>query len=293
MPAVTPNGLTIEYEEYGKKEDPAMILIMGLGNQLTAWPEDFVSGLAEQGFRVIIFDNRDVGLSGKLAAEKAPNILTLMLLSRLGIRLPVPYTLEEMALDTVGLMDALGIGTAHIAGVSMGGMIAQILAARHRDRVQTLTGIITSSGNPRLPGPKKEVARKMLKKPQNRDQEAWFNYYVEIFTMIGSPGADPEELRKKVQSRIDRCLYPEGTTRQLAAIIHSGSRVKLLKEITAPTLVISGSVDPLVPYQCGQDIAANVKGGRFELIEGLGHDLPDHLIPQIVDLIAAHAKQAT
>lgn len=155
--------------------------------------------------------------------------------------------------------------------------------------MKTLTCLITSSGNPKLPGPKKEVTQKMFHKPKGLDKEAWFKYYCEVFTMIGSPGLDQEDLQMKVRARIERCLYPPGTTRQFAAIIHNGSRVALLREIQAPTLVISGALDPLVPFESGRDIAANIKGAVFELMAGMGHDLPNRLIPRIVDLIAGHA----
>lgn len=290
MPAVTANGITIEYEEKGGKKDPAMLLIMGLGNQLTAWPEEFVARLAGRGFRVITFDNRDVGLSTKMTGQEEPGLVKLLIKSRLGLKLRVPYTLEDMALDTVGLMDALEIDKAHIVGVSMGGMIAQIVAARFGERVKTLTCMISTSGNPRMPGPKREIALKMARKPKGLDKQEWIDYYVGIFTMIGSPGVDREQLREKVIARVERSLYPPGTARQLAAIMENGSRVDLLKEISAPTLSISGSLDPMVPCQGGRDIADNVKGARFELIEGMGHDLPDSLIPRVVDLIAGHAK---
>ncbi len=292
MPAITANGITIEYEEFGNKEHPAIILVMGLGSQLTAWPDGFCSGLAERGFRVIRFDNRDVGLSSKMNGQKPPHIVVQMLMSKLGVKLKMPYTLDDMALDTVGLMDALEIEAAHIAGASMGGMIVQIMAARYKERVKSLTCLITTSGNPRMPGPTKKVIKKILQKPKGSDKETWINYYFDLFTIIGTSGTDPEQLRENMRKRVERCLYPQGTARQLAAINHNGSRVEMLKEIEAPTLVVSGSADPMVPYQGGQDLAANVKDARFELIEGMGHDLPDSLIPRMVDLVANHAKGA-
>lgn len=288
MPAVTANGITLEYEERGDKNGSPLVLIMGLGQQLTAWPEEFVDGLAEQGFRVILFDNRDAGLSTKISG-KAPNVVAQVLLSRLGIKLRVPYTLEDMARDTAGLLAALNIDAAHIAGASMGGMVAQIVAGRYKEKVKTLTCMITTSGG-HTALPKKEVIKFMLNRPKDLERETWINYYCDMFTLIGSPDTDPDDLRKRVTLNIERALYPQGTARQLAAILHNNSRVSILKEVKAPTLVISGEKDPMVPAEGGRDIAANVKGARFELMEGMGHDLPARLIPQIVELIASHVK---
>lgn len=290
MPSVSANGIKLEYEVNGNRNAPAMVLIMGLGNQLTAWPELFYEMLADRGFYVIRFDNRDVGLSTLFTDQKVPNILTLSLLSRIGIKQSVPYGLKDMALDTVALIDALGIDSAHIVGISMGGMIAQIVAAEHKKHVKTLTCIISTSGNPRMPGPTKEVIKKILQKPKNRDKETWIKYYYELFRLIGSPEMDAEVLMQKVRERVERSFYPEGTARQYAAIMHNGSRIEQLNQIEAPTLAISGALDPMVPYEGGRDIAANVSNARFELIENLGHDLPDSIIPKVVDLVAAHAR---
>ena len=292
MPSVKANNITIEYEEYGDRHNPAMVMIMGLGSQLVIWPEEFIRGLTERGFRVICFDNRDVGLSTKVEGAKKPNIARIFLLTKLGIKPRVPYTLEDMALDTVGLMEALDIESAHIVGISMGGMIAQILGAKHKQRVKSLTLMATSSGNPRMPAPRRDVLQKFMRVPQSMDKEEWFKYNLELFIAIGSPGLDREKLAADVRKSIERSLYPEGTTRQLAAILQNGSRVKLLRQIALPALVISGAEDPLLPYQCGRDIAAHVPGARFELIEGMGHDIPEPHIPRLVELIAGHAAAA-
>jgi len=292
MPSVKANNITIEYEEHGDRHNPVMVMIMGLGSQLILWPEEFIRGLAERGFRVICFDNRDVGLSAKIEGAKKPNIPRIFLLTRMGLKPRVPYTLDDMALDTVGLMDALGIERAHVVGISMGGMIAQILGAKHKQRVKSLTLMATSSGNPRMPAPRREVLQKFMRVPKSMDKEEWFKYNLELFTIIGSPGLDREKLAADMRKSIERSLYPEGTTRQLAAILQSGSRVKLLRQIELPTLVISGAEDPLLPYQCGRDIAAHIPGARFELIEGMGHDIPEPQIPRLVELIAGHAAIA-
>lgn len=288
MPAVTANGINIIYEEYGKKGDPALVLIIGLGSQLTDWPASFCKGLVERGLRVICFDNRDCGLSTKMDDARMLSPVLLLPALKLGLRVDLPYTLGEMARDTVGLMEALQLDSAHIAGSSMGGAIAQLVAGRYPERVSSLTCFFSSSGRPGLPGPKIKVALRMARQPRGGNREAWTDYFQEVFTLIGTPGQDPKEQRRKAARRVERSLCPGGTRRQLAALTADGSRVDLLRKITAPTLVISGSIDPLMPYACGRDIAAHVPGARFELIEGMGHDLPEKMIPRLVDLLADH-----
>lgn len=288
MPAVTANGINIFYEEYGKKGDPALVLIIGLGSQLTDWPASFCKGLVERGLRVICFDNRDCGLSTKMDDARMLSPVLLLPALELGLRVDLPYTLDEMARDTVGLMEALQLDSAHIAGSSMGGAIAQLVAGRYPERVSSLTCFFSSSGRPGLPGPKIKVALRMARQPRGENREAWTDYFQEVFTLIGTPGQDPEEQRRKAARRVERSLCPGGTRRQLAALTADGSRVDLLRKITAPALVISGSIDPLMPYACGRDIAAHVPGARFELIEGMGHDLPEKMIPRLVDLLADH-----
>ncbi len=290
MPTADVKGVKLEYEECGNKNNPVMLCIMGLGCQLIDWPEMFYNKLSNQGYRVILFDNRDAGLSSKFTAKGTPNILLQVIMSKIGIRLKVPYTLEDMADDTIGLLDALNIKKAHLVGISMGGMIAQITAAKYKERVSTLTCIISSSGNPRMPGARKDVMQKMLEEPKTDKEEDWFDYFYELFMMTGSPQKDEEALKKRIREGINRSLCPDGTKRQFAAILNNGSRVELLKQVEAPTLSISGFLDPLIPYQTGEDIAKNVKNGRFELIENMGHDIPDHLIPRIVDFIDDHAS---
>lgn len=292
MPAIDANGITIEYEEHGKKENPVILLINGLGRQLIEWPDEFCRGLVEHGFRLVLFDNRDVGLSTKFEEAGVPNLAEVVVMKSQGLTPAIPYTLYDMAADTLGLIDALKIDSAHILGLSMGGMIAQIAAAQNRNRAKSLTCIISSSGNPELPAAKPEVTQKMMDVPRVTDRDAWFSYYFELFTMIGTPGTDPDELKKRIKPAVERSLYPQGTGRQIAAIYENGSRVDLLRTIEAPTLAISGSLDPLLPPDCGRDIAANVRGARFELIEGMGHDLPVIFIPHIVDLIVKHLKSA-
>lgn len=291
MPGLLCNGLEIEYESLGDPAAPAILLIMGLGMQLLAWPDDFCRRLLARGFRVIRFDNRDVGLSARITGGKRRNLIWAMLAARLRLPLRPPYTLSDMADDAIGLIDGLGIARAHVVGASMGGMIAQVLAARFPQRVLSLTSIMSSSGNPQLPRPNADAMKALLSRPANpRSTEAVIDHLVRVFGIIGSPGfrADPAELRERVGRSVRRGYYPEGVARQLIAVIASGDRRKLLRSIVAPTLVIHGAADPLVPPEAGRDTARNIPGARLMLIDGMGHDLPTALYERLAEAVAAH-----
>ncbi len=286
------NGIQLEYDEFGQRDHPAVLLIMGLGTQMTAWREPFCEALAARGFRVIRFDNRDVGLSTKFDGHRAPGMMRYLLARLVGLRLRPPYLLKDMADDTLGLMDALGLDRAHVVGASMGGMIAQLLAARAPRRVLSLTSIMSTSGAPGLPGPHPEVARHMFSsRPATADREAMIEHTVRTLKLIGSPGypRPDAEWRELVTAAIERSFYPQGFKRHLAAIIASGSRAELLRSVAAPTLVIHGRDDPLIPVECGIHTAECIPGARLELIDGMGHDLPDALWAPLVGLIASHA----
>jgi len=293
MAAVTANGIRIEYEEAGKQSDPVIMLIRGLGTQLIDWPDAFIHGLAEKGYRVICHDNRDVGLSAKFDDAGIPDFADAMAKASTGEKTGAAYSLEDMALDVVGLQDALGIESAHIVGISMGGMIAQILAGKHRERVQKLVSVMSSSGRPDLPAAAPEVMKALTAVPDDpNDREKIISIGTEALRIIGSPGfPESEEDRRKIYTaRYERCYYPTGVARQMLAIMLAGSRVDLLKTISVPTLVIHGSNDPLVPVEAGKDTAANIPGASLEIIEGMGHNLPEPLIPRLVDLISRHIK---
>jgi pimeloyl-ACP methyl ester carboxylesterase len=293
MAVVSANGIEIAYDERGKPNNPAILLIMGLGTQMIAWPEELCDGLAARGFRVVRFDNRDIGLSTKFEGAKPVNLTTLFLRAFIGLPVRSPYTLSDMARDAVGLMDRLGIDRAHVVGASMGGMIGQIVAAEHPARVRSLVSIMSTSGARGLPTAKSEAMAALRKpRPDARDREAAIQHGMYVYRAIGSPGfVTPEaELRQKVERAFDRSSYPAGVGRQLAAIVANGSRVELLKRITAPTLVIHGADDPLVPLAAGKDTAAHIKGARFEIIPGMGHDLPTALLPRLVESIAVHCQ---
>ena len=285
----------IEYESLGDPSQPAILLIMGLGMQLTGWPDDFCRGLVARGYRVIRFDNRDCGLSGRAPGKKRANLLLAMVAAALGLPVRTPYTLEDMAGDTIGLMDSLGIASAHIVGVSMGGMIAQILAARFPQRVRSLTSIMSTSGNRRVSRPGKLARKVLLSRPADpKDPESVIDYMVKMFGVIGSPGypSTAEELRRRLGHSVRRAYTPAGTARQLLAVIASGDRRKLLRTISAPTLVIHGEADPLVLLAAGRDTAQQIPGASLLVIDGMGHDLPDQLLPRLVQAIADHCDRA-
>lgn len=289
------NGVDIAYESLGDESAPAILLIMGLGMQMVAWPDDFCQALADRGFRVIRFDNRDTGLSTHVALTKQPNLILAMLAARLGLPMRRPYALTDMAADAVGLLDGLGLGKAHIVGASMGGMIAQHIAARYHSRVLSLTSIMSSSGNPRLPMPRLDALKALLSRPTNpTDHDSVVAHLVRLFRIIGSPAfPTPEaDMRERISRSVRRAYDPPGVAHQLLAIIADGDRRKLLRTITAPTLVIHGAADPLVPPAAARDTAGNIPGARLVLIDGMGHDLPAQLIDRLASEIATHCVAA-
>lgn len=296
MALVKANGIEIEVEEFGAKSDPAILLIMGLAAQLTFWPKPMVDALVDQGFRVVRFDNRDIGLSQKMHEARAPSpALTMTAIRMLGLKSLAPYTLLDMAADSVGVMDALGIDKAHVVGASMGGMISQVLAARHPGRVKSLTAIMSSTNHRRLPQADPAVIRKLFTTRVGvKTHDELIDRIVAFWGVIGTPdsGNDPIEFRNKIAASIERCNYPAGVRRQIAAIVATGDLRPFAKAVKAPTLVIHGSIDPLAPLPGGLDIAASVPGARMEIIDGMGHDLPPKHLTKITELVAGHARSA-
>lgn len=293
-PSLQANGLQLAYDEFGERKHPAVILIMGLGTQMIAWPESFCVDLASRGFRVVRFDNRDIGLSEKLHGKGSPNLIRVALKQRFGLVNKVPYRLVDMAADTIGVMDALDIDAAHLVGISMGGMIAQTVAGHFPKRTLSLTSIMSSSGHRSLPSASVKVTRQVFKKPGIENEAAYLERALETWKLIGSPGypVDEDVLKERMLTSYRRSYYPAGAARQAIAIVASGDRVKLLKRIEAPTLVIHGNADQLVPVACGIHTAEQVKESTLELFDGMGHNLPEALLPRFAELISAHAHTA-
>ena len=294
MPTTTANDIAIEYEDHGSKNDPAILLIMGFGAQLTLWPDEFVEALVGHGFRVIRYDNRDIGLSHKFDGVKAPGPIKLTLLSKLGFKPRVPYDLGDMADDGAGLMDALGIDRAHIVGASMGGMIAQRFAERHPDKTISLTSIFSTTGNSKVPPADKEAIAALTKRPESDDEEVLVKHGVYLSGVIGSPAypADPKRLEDRVRATVRRSFYPEGPMRHMSAIIGDGDRTAMLGTLNVPTLVLHGEADPLVKVEGGRATAEAIPGAKLKTYAGWGHDLPVELIEPLAKDIADHAKAA-
>jgi pimeloyl-ACP methyl ester carboxylesterase len=291
---VRANGLMIEVDDQGPRDAPVVLLVMGLGMQLTGWPDELVALLLDQGLRVVRFDNRDAGLSEGFDHVGVPSIALNAL--RHYLRLPVrsPYALKDMAADAVGVLDALGIARAHIVGASLGGMICQHVAAAWPQRVASVTLIMTTSGSRRLPGPTSAARRALLSQPAGSDPEALIAHSVKVFTAIGSPDyrLSPAEMRDRAAASIARASRPQGSARQLLAIAADGDRTPMLARIQAPTQVIHGVVDPLVPVESGRDLVRRIPGALGDFIEGMGHDLPPQLLPRITQGIAANVRRA-
>jgi pimeloyl-ACP methyl ester carboxylesterase len=290
------NGLDLEVEAFGSPDGEPLVLVMGLGMQLVAWPAGFVRQLVARGFRVIRFDNRDIGLSQGFDAAGMPNLVVAAMRHALGLRVRSAYSLDDMATDTLGLLDALGIGRAHVCGASMGGMIAQRLAARAPERVKSLTLLMTTSGARHLPKATLPVQRALLARPRRpEDPESVIEHHVRLYRLIGSPAysAGEDEIRALLRDSIARAYRPAATARQLVAIAADGDRTPLLRTLAVPTHVIHGLADPLVPAASGRHLASIIPDATLDLIEGMGHDLPMPLWPRFVAGIAdAAARQA-
>jgi pimeloyl-ACP methyl ester carboxylesterase len=287
------NGIDICYEVFGDANAEPMFLIMGLGAQMILWDDDFCRQLAARGFRVIRFDNRDIGKSQRMTGGKKLTMFELLKLRFLKIPVAAPYKLIDMARDTVGLMDALQIKSAHLVGASMGGMIAQEVTLSFPERVRSLTSIMSTTGNPKVPPPTREAAAMLMAPPPTTKDE-----YLERFAQtwkilrVGSFPEDEKLDRSRAERSYERGLNPLGVGRQLRAILASGSRKQRLSVVKAPTLVIHGTVDPLVRPEGGKDTAASIPGAKLLMIDGMGHALPLPMWPQIIDAIDKHAHGA-
>lgn len=288
------NGVQIEVDIQGPEHGEPILLIMGLGMQLIGWPDELVQMLVQRGFRVIRHDNRDVGLSQGFDRLGVPNLMVEALRHRLRLRVRAPYQMADMAADALGVLDALGIRQAHLCGASMGGMIAQHIAAKHPLRVKSLTLIMTTSGARHLQQARPQVARVLMSRPQQADAKTYMAHMSHVLSVIGSPAypPDPQRLQQRLMASFQRAYRPAGTARQLVAVVADGDRSPLLHRIVAPTRVIHGEADPLVPVPAAHDLVQKIPGAVADIVPGMGHDLPLPLLPRIAEGIAQNAARA-
>lgn len=291
---VSAGGVQLEVEDHGPPNGEPLVLIMGLGMQLVAWPDGLVELLVARGFRVIRFDNRDIGLSQRFDDLGVPNLPLVAMKAALGLPVHAPYAIADLADDTAALLDALGLASAHVCGASMGGMVAQHLAARHAARVRSLTLMMTTSGARRLPQPSLRVRAALIGRPARLDVDALVDHYVHLLHVIGSPGFPPDEaeLRQRLEFSIRRSFRPRAVARQIAAIAADGDRSALLARVAAPTAILHGAADPLIPVAAAHDLAAKIAGASVEVIAGWGHDLPRELWPRQAEVIAGVAARS-
>ena len=291
MPKANVNNIEIEYETIGNPSSKPLLLIAGLGSQLLAWPDEMCENLANHGFFVIRFDNRDIGLSTKFEDAGMPNFVEINAAYARGGIPEVPYTLEDMAGDAIGVLDDLNIDKAHICGASMGGMIAQVLAYTYPSRVLSLSLIMSTTGNPDLPQPKPEILAQFFA-PVPSERDAFIEEMVKRGLLVhGTFPYDENQTRKYRANEYDRSYYPEGITRQLAAMAVPGNLKPKLAAIRAPTLVIHGKEDPFNSVEAGKEIAAEIPGAELLILDGMGHSFPREVIPHIVSSLVTHSNK--
>lgn len=286
------NGITLHYDTFGDPRDPTVLLIMGLGTQMIGWRSGLCELLASRGLHVVRFDNRDVGLSTKLHGAGLPSIPRTMVLSRVGLARSA-YTLSDMARDALGVLDSIGVERAHIAGVSMGGMIAQSIAIEHPSRALSLTSIMSSTGDRHLPYPTRDALAVLLR-PAPRDRDEAIRGVVSLFRVIGSPGYfDEARVRERASESYDRSSYRLGTARQLDAVLSSAPRGRALADVRIPATVVHGKLDPLVPLAHGRFTAQSIPGAELRVIDDLAHDLPDEHWDTFADAIGRSIERAS
>ena len=285
--------IKIAYEIHGDMNNPIIVIVQGLGMPLTATPPEFVSQLMERGYCLLLLDNRDIGRSDKIQ-QKPPNIIFQVIKYKLGLRVKYFYKLDDMMNDINNLLVKLNIETAHIIGVSMGGMIAQLMAIHHPAKIKSLTSIMSSSGNPKLPGPSWKIAKFILKGSENKNINGSESFYQQLWRLIGSPKypMSDEQIDLFVKRIVDRGMTSGGSVRQILAIMKSYNRVPQLNKLNVPTLVIHGEEDKLVPIECGVDTADAIKMSELWRIPGMGHDFPFELIDEFVNRISKHIQKA-
>jgi pimeloyl-ACP methyl ester carboxylesterase len=288
------DGINICYEIFGEASADPMLLIMGLGCQMVLWDDAFCEQIASRGFRVIRFDNRDTGQSSRFTGGKPLTSLELLSMRFLNIPIEAPYDLRDMAVDTVALMNALGIRSAHVVGASMGGMIAQEMAITFPKRVRSLISIMSTTGNPKLPQPTSSAVS-MLTAPPPRNREEFVARFERNLKVLRAGRFPRDEAldRSRAERIFDRGINRDGVARQIRAVLASGSRKERLRYVKAPTLVIHGTADPLVHPKAGKDTAASIPGAKLMIVPGMGHALPIPLWPEIIDAIDEHARAAS
>jgi pimeloyl-ACP methyl ester carboxylesterase len=293
VPQIQANSLLLEYEVFGSPGDPPVLLIMGLGMQMTRWPIPFCEQLASHGYRVIRFDNRDVGRSTWFSHVPPLDLLGLMQSLMMGRPVEVPYSLADMAADAIGLLDALQIEAAHLVGASMGGMIAQLVATHYRHRTWSLSSLMASSGNPAWSRPSPEILTRIMVRPA-ADPQSLLDHGIETLRVMASRSYEfnAAEARMRVQADLDRGHNPAGVTRQLAATAVTGDRRAQLQDIVAPTLVLHGADDPLFPVAAAHELAQCIAGAHLKVIPGMGHELPEHIIQPVVAAIVGNLHRA-
>lgn len=286
------NGVDIAYQLHGDEQAPVLLLVHGLSTPLTGWPVEMVNSFVEKGFRVLLLDNRDMGKSQQLNHLPTPNLLWTVLKIKLGFPVNVPYQLEDMMSDTLALLDALAIEKVHLVGASMGGMIAQLVAIHHKERLLSLTSIMSTTGYKNLPAIDTEVKRTLSQKPVSQRYEDRFKYHMNKWRAIGSPKypVNETELTLRVSSLLERGISGKGTLRQMLAILTAPDRTAQLKSVLTPTLVIHGDSDGLVHLDGGVATADAISNAKLQVYKGMGHDFPVELIPRIVNDIVEHAK---
>ena len=288
------NGLSLEVDVQGPPAGEPLLLVMGLGMQLVNWPQSLVGELLHRGFRVIRYDHRDIGQSQRLDELGVPNLAWAGMRHMLGLAVRAPYRIADLAADAVGVLDALQLGSAHVCGVSMGGMIGQHLAADHGSRVRSLTLVMTTSGARELPQPGWKARKAMMSRPRSAAVDDVVVHVQRLMEVVGSPGfpTDPRQLAERTRLAHARGWHPAGTARHVEAVIADGDRTPMLARIVAPTHVIHGLGDPLVPCAAARQLAAHIRGATLDLVPGMGHDLPDALAVRLAEGIASNAARA-
>lgn len=291
VPRACVNGIELEWEACGEPDAPPLVLVMGLGGQLIHWPQTFCELLAARGFRVIRFDNRDSGLSTRLREHGNPNPVPLLLRAVCKLPVPAPYRLSDMARDVVGLLDALGLRAAHVVGVSMGGMIAQVLALEHPHRLLSLTSLMSSPTGLVISRPR---AAKVLLSRAQPGREGAIERTMDLFNALRGPrfAFDPEPHRALAARAYDRAPDRDGFKRQLAAVLAAPNRTVALGSLRVPTLVVHGTADPLIPVKAGKATARAIPAARLHLVEGMGHHLPPGAWEELVSVMSEHARAA-